>query len=173
MHSKSRQRKKSKSGSVQIKTSNDRLQLVFSFGGKRHYLSLGLSDNPFNRKQAHDKAFEIQKDIEYGQFDASNLEKYKVKSSLTTAEPVTPITPMPTVLTIWQGYFESKRCELKPKTIEKYENFSRLFSKVGDLPIENAMQVKAELGKVTTVSRVRDALIPNQSDNDTDKARII
>jgi integrase len=171
MYSKPRQRKKSKSGSVQVKISNDRLQLVFSFGGKRHYLSLGLSDNPFNRKQAQDKAFEIKKDIDYGQFDANNLEKYRISSSLATDEPVTPITPMPTVLTIWQGYFESKRRQLKPKTIEKYENFSRLFSKVGDLPIEDAMKVKEALEKALedidkerkikrkSTDRLRDALM--------------
>lgn len=171
MYLKPRQRKKSKSGSVQIKTSNDRLQLVFSFGGKRHYLSLGLSDNPFNRKQAQDKAFEIQRDIEYGQFDASNLEKYKVKSSFATDEPVALITPMPTVLTIWQGYFESKRRQLKPKTVEKYENFSRLFSKLGDVPIEDAMKVKEALEKALedidkerkikrkSTDRLRDALM--------------
>lgn len=158
MSSKTKQRKKSKSGSVQIKSSNDRLQLVFTCAGKRRYLTLGLSDNPFNRKQAQDKAFEIQRDIEYGQFDASNLEKYKIREGLTTDEPITPITPMPTVLTIWQGYFESKRCQLKPKTVEKYENFTRLFSKLGDMPIEDAMQVKADLLKVTTVHRVREAL---------------
>jgi integrase len=156
MYLKPRQHKKAKSGSVQVKVSNNRLQLVFSFGGKRHYLSLGLTDTPYNRKQAQDKAFEIQRDMDYGQFDASNLETYKVKSSFATDEP---ITPMPTVLTIWQGYFESKRRQLKPKTIEKYENFTRLFSKVGDLPIEDAIKVKAGLEEKTKSSdRVRDAL---------------
>ncbi|HAZ49303.1 MAG TPA: integrase [Cyanobacteria bacterium UBA11369] len=159
MHSKPRQRKKSKSGSVQVKVSNNRLQLIFSFGGKRHYLSLGLSDNPFNRKQAQDKAFEIQRDIDYGQFDANNLDKYKIGVSLATIEPVTPITPMPTVLEIWKGYFESKRSQLKPKTVEKYENFTRLFAKIGNLPIDDAIAVKAGLQKITTVARVRDALI--------------
>jgi integrase len=118
-----------------------------------------VSDNPFNRNQAQDKAFEIQRDIDYGLFDAGNLEKYKIKTSLDADESVTPITPILTVLTIWQRFFESKRRQLKPKTVEKYENFTRLFSKVGDMPIEDAMQVKAGLEKVTTVARVRDALM--------------
>lgn len=143
---------------MQVKVSNNRLQLVFSFGGKRHYLSLGLTDTQYNHKQARDKAFEIQRDIEYGQFDVNNLNKYKIEASLTTIEPVTPITPMPTVLGIWKGYFESKRSQLKPKTEEKYENFTRLFAKIGDLPIEDALEVKAGLQKITTVARVRDAL---------------
>ncbi len=159
MYLKPRQHKKSKSGSVQIKVSNNRLQLVFSFGGKRHYLSLGLTDTPYNRKQAQDKVFEIQRDMDYGQFEVNNLDKYRIGVSLSTVEPITPITPVLTVSSIWKGYFESKRNELKPKTIEKYENFTRLFAKVGELPIEEAMQVKAELQKITTVARVRDALI--------------
>lgn len=96
--------------------------------------------------------------MDYGEFDPNNLDKYKIGVSFSTVDPVTPITPMPTVLTIWQGYFESKRSELKPKTVEKYDNFTQLFSKLGDLPIEDAMQVKAALQKVTTVGRVRDAL---------------
>lgn len=158
MYSKPRQLKKSKSGSVQIKISNERLQLVFSFGGKRHYLSLGLADTPYNYKQAQDKAFEIQRDMDYGLFNPAQLDKYKIKVGLTTVESVTPITPMPTVLAIWKGYFESRRNELKPKTIEKYENLTRLFTKIGDLAIEDAMQVKAALQKITTVARVRDGL---------------
>ena len=143
---------------MQIKVSNDRLQLVFSFGGKRHYLSLGLRDTSYNYKLAQEKAFEIQRDMDYGQFDAKNLDKYKVGVSLTTVEPITPITPMPTVLGIWERFFESKRIGLKPKTVEKYENLTSLFAKIGDLPIEDTIQVKAALQKVTTVDRVRDGL---------------
>ncbi len=59
MYSKDTQRKASK-GSVQIKNSNDRLQLGFSHAGKRYYLSLGLPDNKVNRKAAEAKAKLIQ-----------------------------------------------------------------------------------------------------------------
>ena len=48
--------KKASKGTVQIKTSNERLQLVFSFGGKRHYLSTGFTDTKANRKLAEMKA---------------------------------------------------------------------------------------------------------------------
>jgi integrase len=40
---------KSVKGSIQIKSSHGRLQLVFSFGGKRHYLSTGWEDTVTNR----------------------------------------------------------------------------------------------------------------------------
>ena len=158
MFSKPKHQRKSKAGSVQIKLSNNRLQLVFSFGGKRHYLSLGLTDTPYNRKQAQDKSFEIERDIQYGEFDPNHLEKYKIGVSLTTIETAASIASTQTVLSIWTSYFEHKRNQLKPKTIEKYENFTRLFSKVGDLPIAAALEVKTKLQEITTVDRVRDGL---------------
>ena len=49
------QRKPSK-GSVRIKSSNDRLQLVFSVQGRRHYLSLGLPDTQISWKVTEAKA---------------------------------------------------------------------------------------------------------------------
>lgn len=55
MYSKDTQGKASK-GSVQLKISNGRLQLVFSHTGKRHYLSTGLADNKLNRKAVEAKA---------------------------------------------------------------------------------------------------------------------
>ncbi|MGB5712091.1 MAG: DUF3596 domain-containing protein, partial [Waterburya sp.] len=38
-------------------------QLRFRFGGKRRYISLGLSDTPLNRRFAELKAAEIEQDI--------------------------------------------------------------------------------------------------------------
>ena len=70
MYSQDTQRKASK-GSVQIKNSNDRLQLVFSHAGKRHYLSLGLPDNRMNRKAAEAKAKLIESDIAFDRFDST------------------------------------------------------------------------------------------------------
>ncbi|MEA5449702.1 DUF3596 domain-containing protein [Leptolyngbya sp. CCNP1308] len=135
-----KKKKKAKSGSVQVKASNSCLQLVFSFNGKRHYLSLGLTDTPFNRKQAQDKAFDIRRDIDYGQFDANDLDKYKTFASSDQAELTVPTEQAPALMEIWLAYFESKRSQLKPKTIEKYENFMRLFDKLGNLSIENALE---------------------------------
>jgi integrase len=51
MYSKTLTGKASK-GSVVIISSNERLQLRFSYGGKRHYISTGLADTPNNRKLA-------------------------------------------------------------------------------------------------------------------------
>ena len=78
-------------GTVQVKNSNGRLQLVFSYGGKRHYLSTGWVDNLTNQRLAQLKAGEIEKDILYERFD-STLEKYKPRSALTTTTQVTSIS---------------------------------------------------------------------------------
>ncbi|BAY20270.1 phage integrase family protein [Calothrix sp. NIES-2100] len=63
-------------GNVQVISSNNRLQLRFSFAGKRHYLSMGLPDTIVNRKAAEAKARQIELDILSGNFDPT-LAKYK------------------------------------------------------------------------------------------------
>jgi len=70
---------KSVKGSVVVLNSHDRLQLRFRFGGKRHYISLGLTDSAINRKFAELKAAEIEQDILKEKFDKT-LEKYKPAS---------------------------------------------------------------------------------------------
>ncbi|NHC37476.1 Arm DNA-binding domain-containing protein [Scytonema millei] len=55
MYSESRKQKASK-GAVRVKNSNGRLQLVFSYGGKRHYLSLGFDDTPTTRSRYADES---------------------------------------------------------------------------------------------------------------------
>ena len=69
--------RKQRLGSAQVRNSNNRLQLVFTFGGKRYFISTGLGDTPYNRKQAGDKALNVERDIAYGEFDPNNLGKYK------------------------------------------------------------------------------------------------
>jgi integrase len=88
----SRKKRKAESGAVGIHNSNGRLQLYFSFSGKRYYFSTGLADGPYNRKLATDAALEIEKDIKYGLFDPDNLQKYKPQRLLTTTDSVTTIT---------------------------------------------------------------------------------
>jgi integrase len=60
---------------------------------------------------------------------------------------------------LWDAFFSHKRSSLKAKTIEKYENFSKLYAKLGALSIDDALAVKQKLESVTTTSRTKDALM--------------
>lgn len=99
---------KASKGSVKIKVSNGRLQLVFSWGGKRRYLSLELSDSKTNRKLAEMKARAIELDIVSDNFDET-LEKYKpqsVRSRVVSASSVAPAQP--NLDELWTQYVEFK-----------------------------------------------------------------
>jgi integrase len=151
------QHRKAFKGTVQIKLSNDRLQLVFSFVGKRHYLSLGLHDTPINRKVAEAKARQIELDMLSGYFDAT-LAKYRPEPLLTAVTPIlTPINPaVPQVRTLtptelWQQYTNYKASQLKETTRLYHESFDRLFVKLGDVGVDEALKVKAGLEKITTL----------------------
>jgi integrase len=128
------------------------------FDGKQKYLSLGLSDTDTNRRVAEAKAKTIEADIALERFDYT-LEKYgKPKSpQLTVIESLQPEGVK--VLSLWKRFAADKRSALKPKTIEKYDNFTRLFEKVGDLTIDEPLIVKQRLEQITTVSRTKDALM--------------
>jgi len=116
-----RARKKSKAGGVQIKVARNSLQLVFTYGGKRHYISPGLHDSPLNRKLAQDKAFQIQRDIEYGEFDPT-YQKYKIQSALTTDDPIStvPINVLD-LPEIWHRYVDVRKAGKSPSTLRMYE----------------------------------------------------
>lgn len=113
-----RKRKKSKTGSVRIRSSNNRLQLVFTYGGKRYFVSTGLSDSPFSRKQAQDKALEVERDIAYGEFDPNHLDKYKVGITVATNASTTVVGP--TLSQLWQQYSEVRTAGKSPATLRMY-----------------------------------------------------
>jgi integrase len=105
---------KSSKGTVQIKISNDRLQLVFRFVGKRYYLSTGFTDTVTNRKVAQMKARQIELDILSGNFDPT-LAKYKPESLLAKVTPsITPIAAA-SLVDLWDSYVEFKHASLSPR----------------------------------------------------------
>jgi hypothetical protein len=107
---------KAKKGTIQIKSSNNRLQLVFSHGGKRRYVSLGLPETNRNLGLARMKANEIESDIFKGCFDES-LKRYKF---FTSSEPQ-PINLAEGVglKELWSKYVVFKRSQVSPSTIVK------------------------------------------------------
>jgi integrase len=111
---------KAPKGSVQIICSHDRLQLRFRFGGKRHYLSIGLPETPTNRKLAELKAREIELDILSGHFDET-LAKYKTQSALSVESlDITP-KPTPKLSGLWQQYVDARKMGKSPATLRMYE----------------------------------------------------
>jgi integrase len=112
--------RRSQRGSVQVKNSKNWLQLVFTHGGKRHYVSLGIRSNPLNRKLAKDKAFEIERDLEYGEFDPT-YQKYQVGTTLTTVDPISELPASQTSLSgLWQQYVDARKTGKSPATIRMY-----------------------------------------------------
>jgi integrase len=142
MYSKTPTGKASK-GSVSILNSNGRLQLRFSFGGKRHYLSTGLPDSVVNRKLAELKASEIEKDILFERFDPT-LEKYKPRSSLSTITPITPIQKTkPELDELWEKYSEFKKPQVSPSTYAKdFAKHRNHISKFPSRSLEDASLIR-------------------------------
>lgn len=157
-----KQTSRSLKGSVGIETLQGRLRLRLPrelYSGKQKYLTLGLPDTDVNRRIAEAKAKLIESDIRLERFDYT-LNKYGKQSSqakLTVVEAL-KTTGLP-IHELWQKFFDHKRSGLKPKTIEKYENFSRLFSKLDELNSQDALAVKNRLESITTIPRTRDALM--------------
>jgi integrase len=150
---------KADKGTVAIKNSNDRLQLVFSYGGKRHYLSTGFTDTASHRKLAEMKARQIELDILSGNFDPT-LEKYRPPK----VEPITPIfTPMPEVEAtaapigpllgdLWEKYTEFKCASLSPSTLAK--DFQR---------VERCIALLLPTQRLAEAVPMRDWLVANKS----------
>ncbi|HEY9641326.1 MAG TPA: DUF3596 domain-containing protein [Coleofasciculaceae cyanobacterium] len=150
---------KASKGSVQIVTSHDRLQLRFRFGGKRHYLSIGLPDTPVNRKLAEAKARQIELDLLSGNFDET-LTKYKPQSVLSTFTPdITPKAAI-TLLELWAKYVDYKAPNASPKTINgTYEPVSAHLKKCSTDGLEDALKFRMELLQATTQSQARRTLM--------------
>ena len=148
--------KKASKGTVQIKTSNQRLQLVFSFGGKRHYLSTGFTDTQANRKLAEMKAKQIELDILCNNFDIT-LERYKPQSQQdiftpSASDKETSPESYVSLADLWDSYTEYKKSSLSPSTLAK--DYKKIYRCINvHLPVKTLDKAVA----------IRDWLIANRS----------
>jgi integrase len=146
MYAKSQQGKSGR-GSVQIKVSKGWLQLVFSYPvltstgeikGKRFYVSVGQRDTPFGRQRAAALAATIQRDIDYGEFDAS-LSRYKPTASVSSpvpAEPAIDPTPaIPQLGELWTQYEQFKKTQVSQSTYVK--DYRKYRNHIAELPSQN------------------------------------
>lgn len=123
---------KASKGTPQVKSSNNRLQLVFTAVGKRHYLSLGLTDTPENRKLAEAKARLIESDIAYERFDPT-LAKYKAQVALSTVTPI--VTPSLTLAQLWERYTDFRSSQVERTTL--LTTYKRTANHIKALPTKN------------------------------------
>ncbi len=127
-------------GSVQIKNSNGRLQLVFSYGGKRHYVSTGFADAPVNRKSAEMKARQIELDILSGNFDAS-LAKYKPES--LRGDETEAATQEPSLAELWERFIEFKRPQCSENTMRyTYGVYSNYLQQLPTQDLRRAVEIR-------------------------------
>ena len=71
---------KAPKGTVTVIVSNGRLQARWHWQGKRYYLSLGLADTPKNRRLVAGRVAQMQRDLDYGEFNG-DLSKYKPQAT--------------------------------------------------------------------------------------------
>jgi len=156
MHSKDKSRRKAAKGSVQIKSSNERLQLVFSFGGKRHYISTGFSDSAINRKSAEMKARQIELDIASGNFDIT-LEKYKPNSVLRTVTPIESIgSSEPSLAELWDKFIDYKTPQCAENTMRyTYGVYTGYMKKLPTHDLQRAVEIRDFILKSVPVESAR------------------
>jgi integrase len=155
----SRSRRKAKTGSVKVRNSNNRLQLVFTHAGKRHFVSLGLSDTPLNMKQAQDIAFEVQRDLEYGEFDPT-YQKYKPAAEVTESSGEAEADTAPGLMTLWNRYVDYIATDASPNTVNgTYDPVKAHMQRCKTDGLEDPLQFRKELLKATTSSQARRTLM--------------
>ncbi|MBO1347702.1 MAG: DUF3596 domain-containing protein [Hormoscilla sp. GUM202] len=81
---------------------------------QRQIISLGLQDNPTNRKQAEFKAREIELDIDKGDFDQT-LNRYGLREKLRSHPDDDKVIPV-SLAKLYEKYITSRQDLVKPST---------------------------------------------------------
>lgn len=100
-------------GEVKVSADKGWLRLIWTFQGKRYFLTLGLPDNPTNRKVAQSRAMQIQLDLLSGNFDPT-LGKYKPSQALQIEKQLL-------MAELFQKFVAYKAKVVDPRTLEKYK----------------------------------------------------
>jgi integrase len=142
-------------GTVQVKNSNNRLQLVFTYSSRRVYISLGLPDSKPNRSYAQMQARRIEHDILSGDFRPDRLDKYKPQKAIIPEAP----RARPLVRELWERYTDFKRPQLSQTTIAV--DFERVARHIEGFPCEEfdrAIEVRDHLLLKATPGQARKIL---------------
>lgn len=156
-------------GAVSIKSSNGRLQLVFShltlnssgqLMTKRFYFSIGQPDTPLGRHRAASLATQIQRDIDYGEFDAS-LVRYKqaIAARDNTPPPQPEIDLQPDLRHLWEKYEQFKKPQLSQTTFAvDYRRYRNYIAALPSCKLEDAIAIRDYLTKNCTPRTVKRVL---------------
>jgi integrase len=129
---------KAPKGTVQVKVSNGRLQLVFRYGGKRHYISTGLAESRTNWKVAEAKAKIIEADIIYERFDQT-LQRYLTLSSHASQ---TVSVPSQELRQLWSQYVEARRSQVETKTLLTYKTFGNHIERLPSQSLDDNILIR-------------------------------
>ncbi|MGB3296405.1 MAG: tyrosine-type recombinase/integrase [Phormidesmis sp.] len=138
-------RRKAAKGTVTIKNSRGWLQLVFTFNGRRRYLSLGVTDTKSARALAEMKAKQIELDILSGNFDET-LAKYQPQVAIPDDEPEAIAEKElagPDLSELWEKFVEYKRPQCSPNTMHfVYGTYSNYLDRLPTYDLERAAEIR-------------------------------
>ena len=138
-------RQKAVKGSVRIKNSRGWLQLVFTFNGRRRYLSPGVTDTKPSRALAEMKAKQIELDILSGNFDET-LAKYQPQAAISAdePEPAPESKPAgPSLDELWEKFVEYKRPQCSPNTMHfVYGTYSKYLDRLPTYDLDLAGDIR-------------------------------
>jgi integrase len=135
---------------VKIKVSNGSIQLVWTYRGKREYLSLGLKDTASNQRLAKLKAAEIERDI--------LLERYEGKGkyqSPVTVPPKAIEARTTSIKDIWPLFVEYQRGRLSPSTMAN--GYRSHTASIGRMPTNIDIHQPSKLRDWVEANHTKDA----------------
>jgi integrase len=128
---------------VKVKVSNERLQLVYSYQGKRHYLSLGLSANAVNQRIAELKAAEIEQDFLFDRF------KGKAYYAPGLQQPLPVNQESISLADLWAAYINHKRTYVRESTIVGHRAYTNLVNRC-PFDVDDGVKIQKWLASATT-----------------------
>lgn len=151
---------KEKVGRITIERHRESIRLRWMVEAKAYSLTIG-TDCKETIKAARAKAQLIYSDILYERFDPT-LEKYGKKQNVTLTVVQPKAKPELSLRELWDKFIEDKSPHRKAKTVDEYNNFTRLLDKLQEISSDalsyDALKTKQHLLKVTTTDQTRRML---------------
>lgn len=143
-------KKRARHGSVRAGIANGTWRLRFTYQGQRYVISLGLSDTPYHRHLASQRAHWMEREIEYGRFDPSNIDLYRqVLHGPRVLDDELPPPPVPPLSQLWQQYSTVKSPGKAPSTVRGYVWVA---GHIERLPVDDLRQSQTIVDAITKLT---------------------